>query len=112
MNSPPSPVDIKQQLERLRNSETFAGSERLTAFLTYLVEETLAGRGDGLRDVVHITIPTGSYGPQFFSGNSGSHDAVRGDHAQTFKTGAGATGALIPFRALALDPPSISLPTG
>ena len=148
MNSPPSPVDIKQQLERLRNSETFAGSERLMAFLTYLVEETLAGRGDGLReavignavyrrdppydpridstvrvearrlrnkladyfagegrrDAVHINIPTGSYGPQFSKGNSASHDAVRGDNAQTFKTGAGATLAVIPFRALALDP--------
>lgn len=148
MNSlkPPSPLDIKQQLERLRNSDTFAGSERLMAFLSYLVEETLAGRGDGLReavignavyrrdppydpridstvrvearrlrtkladyfsgegrrDPVHIAIPTGSYSPQFSNGNSVS--AGDASNPQTFKTGSGAAVAVIPFRALALDP--------
>lgn len=46
----PSAADIKVQLEALRQSRTFGGSGRLISFLSYLVEETIEGRGGGLRE--------------------------------------------------------------
>lgn len=48
----PSPAAVRQQLRRLQQSVAFAGSERLVAFLDFVVEETLAGRGALLKESV------------------------------------------------------------
>jgi tetratricopeptide (TPR) repeat protein len=40
---------IRDPLQRVVQSETFNGANRLTAFLAYVVEETLAGRQDMIR---------------------------------------------------------------
>ncbi|MFB9952896.1 hypothetical protein ACFFP0_28975 [Rhizobium puerariae] len=48
----PSPAAIRQQLETLRRSASFNGSDRLMALLEYLVEETLEGRGEDLKEAV------------------------------------------------------------
>lgn len=43
------PEKIRAELDRLVGSEDFEGSERHRRFLTYIVEETLAGRADRLK---------------------------------------------------------------
>src|ERR1700739_2190436 len=48
----PSPGLVRAELERLRASRAFAGSDRLCALLSFIVEETLAGRGDSLKESV------------------------------------------------------------
>jgi TolB-like protein len=48
----PSPSAIRDQVERLRASTSFTGSDRLMALLDYLVGETLVGRGGDLREAV------------------------------------------------------------
>lgn len=48
----PTPDAIKLQLARLESSPEFAGSARLFAFLQFIVEETLANGGTGLKEVV------------------------------------------------------------
>ena len=45
----PPPAEIRTQLERILDSPTFRSSPRRRAFLRHLVEETLAGRADGLK---------------------------------------------------------------
>jgi hypothetical protein len=40
---PPSPNLVRAELERLKTSRAFAGSDRLCALLSFIVEETLAG---------------------------------------------------------------------
>ena len=45
----PPPAAIRAQLERILDSATLQASPRRRAFLRYLVEETLAGRADGLK---------------------------------------------------------------
>ena len=45
----PAPAEIRAQLERILNSATFHTSPQRRALLRYLVEETLAGRADGLK---------------------------------------------------------------
>ena len=55
----PSPEAIREQLERLVSSPDFARSEHLTQFLTFIVEETLAGRSD---DIKGYTIGTAVLG--------------------------------------------------
>ncbi|WP_162950165.1 hypothetical protein [Rhizobium jaguaris] len=146
----PSPLDVTDQLGRLRRSETFAGSDRLIALLSYLVEETLSGRGEHLReavignavyrrdppydpridstvrvearrlraklkdyfisegrqDLVLIVIPTGSYIPQFSVREAVNYDGFAeapSERAKVYTQGAGASVAVIPFRAFALD---------
>lgn len=53
------PADIRQALSAVVDSAEFARSDRLKAFLTYIVEETLAGRSDAIlgktiaQDVYH-----------------------------------------------------------
>jgi adenylate cyclase len=42
-------TSIRAELDRILASGEFAGSERHRRFLTYIVEETLAGRGDRLK---------------------------------------------------------------
>jgi TolB-like protein len=48
----PSRDEISLQLERLLSSEPFANAERASRFLRYVVERTLAGEGDRLKEFV------------------------------------------------------------
>ena len=45
----PEPATVRAQLARIVDSADFAGAKRLCAFLSYVVEESLAGRGDLLK---------------------------------------------------------------
>lgn len=47
-----TPALVRLQLERIIQSALFAKSTRLTAFLRYVVEQTLAGQGDKLKEQV------------------------------------------------------------
>jgi adenylate cyclase len=47
---PPSPEDIRAQLDRVLSSGAFSNSIRLQRFLRYVVERSLAGEGDGLKE--------------------------------------------------------------
>jgi TolB-like protein len=47
--SPPSAADVRAQLERLVASPDFDVPARARRFLSYVVEETLAGRGDRIK---------------------------------------------------------------
>jgi TolB-like protein len=49
---PPTPEEVRRQLQRLTSSPVFLGSERLRRFLTFVVERTLAGDGDRLKEYV------------------------------------------------------------
>jgi adenylate cyclase len=42
----PTPQEIRNQLDRILLSQDFQASERLADFLRFVIEETLAGRGD------------------------------------------------------------------
>ncbi|WP_028745905.1 hypothetical protein [Rhizobium mesoamericanum] len=46
----PSASAIREQVERLRASNAFIGSDRLMALLDYVVEETLSGRGHEIKE--------------------------------------------------------------
>src|SRR5260370_42444986 len=46
----PSATAIRAALEKILLSPGFANSERLARFLRYAVDETLGGRGDGLKE--------------------------------------------------------------
>ena len=48
----PSPDEIRHQLDRILASGPFANSDRLKRFLRYVVERTLAGEGDRLKEYV------------------------------------------------------------
>ncbi|WP_199902499.1 hypothetical protein [Azospirillum sp. B4] len=48
----PSPWAVREQVDRLRASPQFTGSERLLAFLHFVVEETLERGGGGLKEAV------------------------------------------------------------
>lgn len=48
-NSRPTKSEILEQLELILNSPEFLASERLRGFLSYVVEETLAGRGKQIK---------------------------------------------------------------
>ncbi len=47
--APPSPELVRQALQNVVSSVAFQASPRLQQFLTYVVEETLAGRGTQIR---------------------------------------------------------------
>ncbi len=47
-----SAESIRTQLRKILSSRTFARSERLARFLTFTVEQTLAGRGEDLKEFV------------------------------------------------------------
>jgi adenylate cyclase len=50
-NSPaPTVTEVQAQLARILASSDFTGAERAARFLRFLVEETLAGRGDQLKE--------------------------------------------------------------
>src|SRR6266516_2039413 len=48
----PSADVVRAQLTRILASEIFSRSDRLTAFLTYIVEQTLTGHGAALKEQV------------------------------------------------------------
>src|ERR1041385_6663591 len=53
--APPTKVSekaIRQQLDRILSSVTFQQVERLKRFITFIVTEAAAGRGDGLKEYV------------------------------------------------------------
>ena len=60
----PSPVKVRAQLSRLLGSDDFKASERLKAFLSFVVEETLAGNE---KNIKAYTIALGAFGrsPEF-----------------------------------------------
>jgi len=134
----PTPLVVREQVARIAASPPFTSSPRLAELLRFIVDETLAGRADTLResligdtvyarnppynprvdstvrvearrlrrkleiyyaslgknDTVHISLPTGSYVPTI--------EYVQPEVAQDaiFESGAGATIAVIPLRAL------------
>jgi TolB-like protein len=45
----PEPAHVRAQLERILDSDEFIGSDRTHRFLRFVVEETLAGRGDRIK---------------------------------------------------------------
>jgi adenylate cyclase len=47
--SNPGPSLVREQLERILGNSEFIGSDRTRRFLRYVVEETLAGRGDRIK---------------------------------------------------------------
>jgi TolB-like protein len=49
---PATPEDVRRQLQRLKSSSLFSSSERLRRFLEFVVERTLAGEGDRLKEYV------------------------------------------------------------
>src|SRR5947209_1335113 len=46
----PAPDAVRQQLQKLLTSEKFANSPRLSRFLGFVVEQTLAGNGGDLKE--------------------------------------------------------------
>ncbi len=50
--SPLSAESVRAQLRKILSSRIFARSERLARFLTFTVEQTLAGRGDDIKEFV------------------------------------------------------------
>jgi hypothetical protein len=46
----PTPAAVRTELERVLASDGFVNSERLTRFLRFTVEKTLAGEGDQLKE--------------------------------------------------------------
>ena len=49
---PASPDDIRLQLDRMLASATFSSADRMSGFLRYVVERTLAGEGDQIKEYV------------------------------------------------------------
>lgn len=50
--NPPPPNAVRDQLVRLEASKTFHSSTRLTAFLRFVVNETLSGSGASLKEII------------------------------------------------------------
>lgn len=49
---PASPDEIRLQLDRMLASATFSSADRMSGFLRYVVERTLAGEGDQIKEYV------------------------------------------------------------
>ena len=47
-----SPSLVRAELDRILSSEIFSRSDRLSAFLKFIVDQTLAGHGDTLKEQV------------------------------------------------------------
>ena len=65
--APSSPVKVKEELQRILTSPQFAASDRNRRFLAYVVEETLAGKGERIKAYNIATIVFGrddSFDPQ------------------------------------------------
>ena len=50
--APGDPQPLREQLERILNSAAFAGSQRASAFLRYIVEETLRSPGAPIKETI------------------------------------------------------------
>jgi TolB-like protein/Tfp pilus assembly protein PilF len=48
--TPPSPADVRAELERIATGPVLAQSDRLVSFLRFIVNETLAGRADQIKE--------------------------------------------------------------
>lgn len=57
--APPDTTEVREQLERILASARFTSAPVATRLLRFLVEETLAGRGDQLKE---FTLATGVFG--------------------------------------------------
>ncbi len=83
---------IRTHLEELLASQSFAGSRRRQAFLRYVVEEALAGRGAGIKEA---NIAVDVFGrSRDFEANGGSVVRVTGGDVRKCLTQAYASGAL------------------
>jgi adenylate cyclase len=63
----PSAEDVRNQLGRLLSSEMFANSDRMSRFLRYVVDRTLAGEGERLKEYaigVDVFDRTDEYDPR------------------------------------------------
>jgi TolB-like protein len=49
---PPSEADVRRQLDRLLTSAVFVNAGRMSRFLKFIVEKTLAGEGERLKEYV------------------------------------------------------------
>jgi Tol biopolymer transport system component len=70
-----SPTCVRAELDRILASEIFSRSERLSAFLRFIVEQTLDGQGDALKEQVIASELYGK-GPDF---NTAADPIVRVD---------------------------------
>ena len=50
--STPSPQLIRQELAKILSSKQFAAAARSRRFLSYVIEKTLAGEHDGIKELV------------------------------------------------------------
>jgi len=67
---PPSPPDIRAQLERILASPVFANADRMSEFLRFVVERALAGEGDQVKEYVigvEVFKRDGNYDPRLDS---------------------------------------------
>ena len=67
---PVAPDQVRLELDRVLASDTFASAARLSRFLRYVVERTLAGEGDGLKEYaigVEVFDRDGDYDPRIDS---------------------------------------------
>lgn len=147
---------ILAQLDRIRHSAVFAGSERLLAFLSFVVEEAVRGAGDSLKeavvgnavyardppydpridstvrvearrlrlklreyyeaegrgDPVVIGLPAGRYVPTFLSNRRAVAARAPERDPPLFEQGTGARIAILPTRALSVDPADQSFADG
>lgn len=55
LNATPEPQAVRDHLARILASRNFVVPQRVQGFLTYVVEETLAGRGDRLKAIAIAT---------------------------------------------------------
>jgi hypothetical protein len=60
----PHPDDIRKELNRIINSSPFRDAYRLTSFLSFIVEMTLAGNGNKLKTYT-IAVEALGRGPDF-----------------------------------------------
>jgi len=64
---PVAPEQVRLQLDRVLASDTFAGAARLRRFLRHVVERTLAGAADGLKEYaigIEVFDRDGGYDPR------------------------------------------------
>ncbi|MGH9311793.1 MAG: hypothetical protein ACRD1S_01220, partial [Vicinamibacterales bacterium] len=73
--SEPAASVVRAQLGRILSSELFSRSERLSTFLRFIVERTLSGEGDTLKEQV-IAVELYGKGPDF---NTAADPIVRVD---------------------------------
>jgi TolB-like protein len=70
MDVPVAPDQVRLQLDRVLASDTFTSAARLSRFLRHVVERTLAGEGDGLKEYtigVEVFDRDGDYDPRIDS---------------------------------------------